>query len=284
MLWLLRLRLTLSATWIGMTLAAIPAEPGAATIALAIAAGLRILQGFQGFRLGGCNRFRLFRRCFCLLHGLYRRFGLYLGGFQLQHRFGYCPQYDRRRNRHRRLRGLYRRGCFAHSFRSRLGHSLLHRLICRFLLLANPLQPNRCTDGLHALDPGLSVVHRPEIRHVAVAHIPGNDVIASLRCTGTNEIAQPGGNLMIQRILSAHAHLKIVEIAGAFSDQNVHFHAQPIGVGAVEDNHLILRGQIGDATESLRGYVFKINEINIAHRCVSFGFRFAIIPAAPGAP
>ena len=89
---------------------------------------------------------------------------------------------------------------------------------------------------------------------------------------------------MVQRVLSADADLKIAEMAGALSNENVHFHAQSIGVGAVKDDHLILRGQIGDAAESLRGYIFKINQINIAHRCVSFGCCFAIIPAAPGAP
>ena len=64
---------------------------------------------------------------------------------------------------------------------------------------------------------------------------------------------------MIQCIFSAHADFKVAELAHALANQNVHFHAQAIGVCAVKDDNLILRGQVGNAAESLRGYIFKID-------------------------
>ena len=64
---------------------------------------------------------------------------------------------------------------------------------------------------------------------------------------------------MIQGVFAPYGGLEIAQLADAFPNENMHLHAQALGVVAVENNDLVLRGQVGDTIEALGGHVFKIN-------------------------
>ena len=172
----------------------------------------------------------------------------------------------RRNDRLRRNDGLLR-SLRRHSLR--LNNQQLGRLGLGLLVLSDigldlldpelPLQPAGGPDALHTADAGLLLAACPEAGHELISHIPGDDVVVPLRRLLAHQIPQPGGDLMIQGIFAPDGGLEIAQLTDAFPDENVHLHAQALGIVAVEYNDLVLRGQIGDPVQALGGHVFKIN-------------------------